>query len=653
MKKTIIQKLLYVLLIARMNKKVKYKYSASLLTGVFVFALLFSANVSQAAFVPGGMAGPIVTAGIGKSLPAWFMDQNGLAIEIMEAIDGFGISGPIQGGNDFSAELGFSGEGFYWTADAIPVNPAGSVSKTILALEVAYLGGTVEGSESIFGRIRHRYDVDVPGTYTIRHPFGTKTYVVDVIDPGAPEINDSSDIGCAGVPGIAICDPILTLNSGIGPFLTWDTFNLNPALSDPLLVNAQNPTKRYIGNPNIPHAITGSPVGQNFIRIEGPATSFAGAGFIQENLFTVTGRIAVVDTIAPTIVSTAPASVPLGSNNVVLSANVTDDLRVIGVTADLGALSNTFTATLNKTQEVPATTSTATGSGTFTIDTNANTLTYNISASGLQGGSITGMHIHGSVVPPNGALGQNSAITFDLGTTLPANGTWNYPEEIEAEILAGRTYVNIHTTLFSNGEIRGQIIPTPNIVNMIRNAGSETDGTWSLILPNLDRAGLFNIPITATDGSNSTTIDHSLAVTILSGLNVTPTTASINTGLTQQLSASALDQFGNALVPQPTINWSSGDNAIATVDGSGLVTAIAPGTVTITATAIDGVITVEGTSSITVTTAAVCQTAADTNLDGIIGNVEILSYIGQWKLGNVLNSLILQAIGFWKVGVGC
>ncbi|MFA6257886.1 MAG: immunoglobulin-like domain-containing protein [Candidatus Paceibacterota bacterium] len=138
---------------------------------------------------------------------------------------------------------------------------------------------------------------------------------------------------------------------------------------------------------------------------------------------------------------------------------------------------------------------------------------------------------------------------------------------------------------------------------------------------------------------------------VLTSISVTPTTASIVVAGTSQLSASALDQNSVALATQPAMTWNSSDTAVATVSATGLVTAVAAGTTNITATS-DAV--TSNASIVTVTAVGpACQTTADTNLDGVIGNAEILSYIGQWKIGNVLNSLILQAIEFWKVGVGC
>lgn len=110
-------------------------------------------------------------------------------------------------------------------------------------------------------------------------------------------------------------------------------------------------------------------------------------------------------------------------------------------------------ANIDAAQEVPPTGSAATGNGYFAIDTTANTLTYNISYSGL-GSAETLAHIHGPA-----PIGTNAGILFNLPLGTPKTGTWTYPEAQEANILGGQTYVNIHTSLIGSGEIRGQILP--------------------------------------------------------------------------------------------------------------------------------------------------------------------------------------------------
>lgn len=93
------------------------------------------------------------------------------------------------------------------------------------------------------------------------------------------------------------------------------------------------------------------------------------------------------------------------------------------------------------------------GWGVFTIDTTTNELDYHIEFAGLTTAE-TAAHIHGVSLH-----GTAAGVLFNLGTGTPKTGTWVYPEANEADILLGRTYVNVHSTMFPGGEIRGQIVP--------------------------------------------------------------------------------------------------------------------------------------------------------------------------------------------------
>jgi uncharacterized protein YjdB len=583
----------------------------------FLVLSVLAINLGSAALVPGGQVGPIAPAGgPNAGFPNWYMDQNGLALELMEAADGFGISDPVDPTNPFSQQIGFNAEGFWWATEAEPANPHGN-ALLVLAMEAAFAGeAAVDGEQSAFGRIRINVDVGEPGTYTVTHPYGTETFVVDTI-AGGPEILTTSDIGCFATAGILSCDPNnpagnpnnfgLALSSDIGPFLTWDTFNLDPALSDPALVNAANPTARYIGNPNVEHAIAGSPTGNNLFRIEGPNIGGPGINVIETNLFTVVGRVAIVDTVPPVIGATTPTKVTQGASNVLFSVDVTDDFGVRAATIDLSSLGNSFETTLSGANEVPAIplgSRTATGSGTFVIDTEANTLTFDIQYSGLTSVE-TVAHIHG----PAG-VGLNAPPVFDLPATLGTKtGTWNYPENLEADILAGNMYVNVHTQLFPNGEIRGQILPTQNVVNLVRTTPDpSTSGTWSVIFAGpIVRPGTFNLPIMTHDGSNVVNGNFVLeVVSPLASVSVDSVNVTIAEGNTVQLNALPLGQDGLAFVGA-TIAWTSSNETIATVDANGLVTGVAPlnpttpGTATITATATFEGASVSGDSIVTVT----------------------------------------------------
>jgi hypothetical protein len=106
---------------------------------------------------------------------------------------------------------------------------------------------------------------------------------------------------------------------------------------------------------------------------------------------------------------------------------------------------------LEGAQETPPAASAGSGTGLLTYDLDTNVLTYNISFSGLGSPEIMA-HIHGPA-----PRGEAAGILFTLPLGSPKVGQWDVPEAQEADLLAGMDYVNIHTVLFGNGEIRGQI----------------------------------------------------------------------------------------------------------------------------------------------------------------------------------------------------
>jgi glycosidase len=94
------------------------------------------------------------------------------------------------------------------------------------------------------------------------------------------------------------------------------------------------------------------------------------------------------------------------------------------------------------------------------------------------------------------------------------------------------------------------------------SGATQTLGAYQYIV--LTNAGAVNVPVT--------------------GVTVSPTSASIAAGLTRQLTATV--QPANA--SNQNVSWSSSNNSVATVNSNGLVTAVAPGTATITVTTQDG-----------------------------------------------------------------
>ncbi|MCA8955671.1 MAG: CHRD domain-containing protein [Planctomycetes bacterium] len=109
-----------------------------------------------------------------------------------------------------------------------------------------------------------------------------------------------------------------------------------------------------------------------------------------------------------------------------------------------------FVAALDGLQEVPANTSTATGSAELVLYEPDNVLTYTVATSGLS--NVTAAHIH------TGNSGQNGPVLHPLTGT--AGDYCGYTVLTSAQVTtlkAGGLYVNVHTSSFPAGEIRGQI----------------------------------------------------------------------------------------------------------------------------------------------------------------------------------------------------
>ncbi len=114
-----------------------------------------------------------------------------------------------------------------------------------------------------------------------------------------------------------------------------------------------------------------------------------------------------------------------------------------------------FTAQFTSGQEVPPNSSTATGAGVGTL-TDAG-LTYHATVDGLSA-TMTAGHFHNAAVGVNGPVVRTTPYT---GAT--AIGAWRSIDSqpltttLMSEFLANNLYLNVHTSTFPGGEIRGQV----------------------------------------------------------------------------------------------------------------------------------------------------------------------------------------------------
>lgn len=127
---------------------------------------------------------------------------------------------------------------------------------------------------------------------------------------------------------------------------------------------------------------------------------------------------------------------------------------------------------LNQAQEVPATGSIATGCATATLNAEQTTLTVHVEHGVFEPSDA---HIHLA------AAGVNGAVVFPFASAeSPIDETFNISPQNAADFLAGNFYVNVHSTDFPAGEIRGQAVDTPGACNVVIDPGPQDvddDGT--------------------------------------------------------------------------------------------------------------------------------------------------------------------------------
>ena len=271
--------------------------------GLSVILVLAAGAVAIAAptgILTPGSGGPqgIVTVGPvnpSNGFPDWYRDTNGVdlapCIDPQDKFCGGAVAAP-----DNTAPItfpdNFPDEFFYMSADADSLTSAGGNNVLAsYALEGAFAnGGPAAGDQIVFTRIRYRINAGLQANtnYKVTHPYGTDTVTSD--DTGALFV--TQDVG--PVPG----DFAAAIKGRVGPFLQWAATPGNPA---------DVPPAGYIGDGVTPHAVTGSELGTNFVRIQGPGIGGA-AGSTNPNPCNTTGANAY----------TGPVNDCIQTNNFVL-----------------------------------------------------------------------------------------------------------------------------------------------------------------------------------------------------------------------------------------------------------------------------------------------------------------------------------------------
>jgi subtilisin family serine protease len=133
------------------------------------------------------------------------------------------------------------------------------------------------------------------------------------------------------------------------------------------------------------------------------------------------------------------------------------------VSLDLSA-PKTYTASvaLLGSNEVPPVATTTTGQANFSYDVASRKLTYSVRVTSTAPITLTASHIH------SGTVGVNGAVLYPLLTSVVSNtADYTFSGAVIVttadvnRLLAGNTYVNVHTDVYPAGEVRGQMLFVP------------------------------------------------------------------------------------------------------------------------------------------------------------------------------------------------
>ncbi|MEO8588273.1 MAG: CHRD domain-containing protein [Flavobacteriales bacterium] len=113
-----------------------------------------------------------------------------------------------------------------------------------------------------------------------------------------------------------------------------------------------------------------------------------------------------------------------------------------------------FDARLNGAQQVPPVTTTGMGVASFVSTWDMDSIRYDVVVNGLSG-PMTAAHLH------TGAVGTTGPVSIDIADGIVGERItgWitNVAQADVIELLEGNLYVNVHTAMNPNGEIRGQV----------------------------------------------------------------------------------------------------------------------------------------------------------------------------------------------------
>ncbi|MGE0616103.1 MAG: beta strand repeat-containing protein, partial [Bacteriovoracia bacterium] len=280
-----------------------------------------------------------------------------------------------------------------------------------------------------------------------------------------------------------------------------------------------------------------------------------------------------------TVTAATLVSVGVTPKSTSIALGLTKQFAVTGVYTDASTQDLTASATWSSSDTGVATISNAGGSQGLATSAGTGSTTITATYSGQS--DTASLAVTAAELVSIGVSGSKASIPKGLTTQLTATGT--YTDGSKQALTTTATWTS-----------------NDSLVAAVNNAGSK--GLVS-------GAGKGSATITAAVGGISGTFDISVTDAELVSIAVSPSSASVAKGLTQQFAATGTYTDSSTQTLTTTVTWSSSDTGVVTISNAGgskgLASSIATGSVTITATS--G--TVSGTASMTVTAATLVSVA--------------------------------------------
>jgi len=366
---------------------------------ITLLAIVVLASIAVPAHAALTAFGPVAAA---TKFPAWYQDASGLQLAPCPASTANCPVAPAAGavpstyanaiGRFLSAGPAHTGrvdlQEFIAGVVAVPGGAIGGVAQPVTEAKLVI---TADG-------------LDPNSTYQVTYPYGTTTIFTDAT--GAVPHGKASVIDFAGCPAVAgpappPCDFGLAMGGVVGPFLRQDP-HVAPAPAG------------FVGNSLIAEPIVGSPMGTNYVQLDGPDAGGRGINTIRTDKFFVTGKLAPGAVITP--LASGPLGTDLGSTltattttrTITISNDATVPLAISAITigganaADFAiAPTGTCPATGGSVAPAPA------APGRCTVD-----VAFTPSASGPRSATLT--------VADNAASGPVTVALSGTGITAPA-----------------------------------------------------------------------------------------------------------------------------------------------------------------------------------------------------------------------------------------